>query len=207
LLCFLLSRNDYAATKDQVLDALWPDLDPEVAVNSLNQTVYFLRRVFEELYVEDLSPGYVHHDSDVVWLDQELVQSRAATCRAFIRSLPSRPAPDDVERLVALYTGRFALDFEYEDWAADLRDSLHAAYLEIVERSVRDDLATSHYDRGIRVARAALEVEPTAEQIEITLLRLYRQTGAHAAAAEQYAHYAAAQRADLGIDPPALESL
>jgi DNA-binding SARP family transcriptional activator len=50
-------------------------------------------------------------------------------------------------------------------------------------------------------------VEPTAEQIEITLLRSYRQTGAHAAAAEQYSHYAAAQRADLGIDPPALESL
>ena len=29
-------------------------------------------------------------------------------------------------------------------------DSLHAAYLEIVERSVLDDLTSGHYDRGNR---------------------------------------------------------
>ena len=40
-----------SSTRDQVLDALWPDLEPLVAVNSLNQTVYFLRRVFESTFV------------------------------------------------------------------------------------------------------------------------------------------------------------
>ena len=69
LLCFLITKPDLSATRDQVLDALWPELDPEVAINSLNQTLYFLRRVFEENYSEDLSPGYVHHNSDVLWLD------------------------------------------------------------------------------------------------------------------------------------------
>ncbi|MGP1673681.1 MAG: bacterial transcriptional activator domain-containing protein, partial [Candidatus Limnocylindrales bacterium] len=66
---------------------------------------------------------------------------------------------------------------------------------------------TGHYGRGIRVARRALEVDPGAEQIEVSLLRLYRATGAHSAAAEQYAHYAAMIREDLGIEPPPLESL
>jgi DNA-binding SARP family transcriptional activator/tetratricopeptide (TPR) repeat protein len=207
LACYLISRPNMSCTRDQVLDALWPTLDPEVAVNSLNQTVYFLRRVFEEDYVEDESPGYVHHDSDVVWLDAELISSQTADCHAFLRSLSRPVAPDDVERLVDMYRGPFALDFAYEDWASDYRDSLHASYLELVERSVRDDLASGHHDRGIRVARAALEVEPTAEQIEVTLLRLYKQTGAHSAAAEQYGHYAAALRDGLGVDPPPLESL
>ena len=207
LACFLLSRQSMAGTRDQALDALWPDLDPEVAVNSLNQTVYFLRRVFEPDYVEDESPGYLNHDSDVIWLDPELVSSRSFECRSFVRTLHAPPSPDDVERLSLMYRGRFALDFEYEEWAAAHRDSLHATYLEIMERSVREDLANGHYDRGIRVARRALEVEPTAEQIEITLLRLYRHIGAHAAAAEQYSHYAEVLREDLGVDPPALESL
>ena len=45
-------------------------------MNSLNQTSYFLRRVFEPDYVEDLSPGYLHHDSDVVWLDGNSSGSR-----------------------------------------------------------------------------------------------------------------------------------
>ena len=159
LLCFLITKPDMSATRDQVLDALWPDLDPEVAINSLNQTLYFLRRVFEENYSDDLSPGYIHHDSDVLWLDPELVSSRSVECRRLIQGLPVRPSPDDVEQLTGLYQGRFALDFEYEEWAGPYRESLHAAYLEIVERAVLDDFAMGHYDRGIRIARRALEVE------------------------------------------------
>jgi DNA-binding SARP family transcriptional activator len=207
MLSFLITRPDLSATRDQVLDALWPDLDPEVAVNSLNQTVYFLRRVIEEDYSDDLSPGYVHHDSDVVWLDPALVTSRSVECRNLLRNLPSAPSPDDVDLLTRTYRGRFALDFEYEEWAAAYRDTLHAAYLEIVERAVLDDFTSGHYDRGIRIARRALDVDPSAEQIEICLLRLYRVTGAHSAAAEQYAHYASVVREVMGVEPPSLDTL
>jgi len=207
MLCFLITRPDMSATRDQVVDALWPELDPEVAVNSLNQTVYFLRRVFEENYSDDLSPGYVHHDSDLVWLDRDLVTSRSAACRDLIREFAREPSPEEVDLLTREYKGRFALDFEYEDWATAYRDPLHASYLEIVERSVLDDFRSGHYDRGILIARRALEVDPSAEQIEVGLLRLYRVTGAHAAAAEQYAHYAAVMRDELGVEPPPLETI
>lgn len=207
LLCFLITRPDLSATRDQVLDALWPELDPSVATNSLNQTMYFLRRVLEENYSDDLSPEYVHHDSDVIWLDSELVTSRSVQCRLQIRAIQGRPTPEQVERLSATYRGRFALDFEYEEWAEAYRDSLHASYLEIVERAVLDDFQTGHFDRGIVVARRALDADPHAEQIEVCLLRLYRVTGAHSAAAEQYAHYASVMRDELGLEPPPLESL
>jgi len=193
--------------RDQVLDAIWPDLDPVDALNSLNQTVYFLRRVFEEKYVDDLSPGYVHHESDLIWLDQALVSSRSNDCRALIKSFPSAPSADHVTTLVDRYHGRFALDFEYEEWASPYRDWLHAAYLEIVERAVVSDLESGHFSRGIAVARRVLDVDPNAENVELSLLRLYRASGAHAAAAEQYAHYATTFREQVGIEPPPLESL
>ena len=207
LLCFLLTRPDLAVTRDQVLDALWPDLDPPDAVNSLNQTVYFLRRVLEEDYVDDLSPGYLHHDSDVIWLDQDLVTSRSNACRQIIKALPPIPSPEQVLHLADQYHGRFALDFEYEEWAAPFRDWLHASFLEIVERALTADMESGHFERGIRLARRALDVDPGAEQVEVSLLRLYRASGAHAAAAEQYGHYAAVMRDQLGIEPPPLDSL
>ena len=207
LVCFLLARPQMSSTRDQVLEAIWPDLDPEIAVNSLNQTLYFLRRVFEENYREDLSPGYVHHDSDVIWLDSELVTSRSVECRTIILALPKEPSPADVERLVMMYQGRFALDFEYEEWAGPHRDWIHAAFLDVVERSLLTDFATGHHDRGIQIARRALDVDSSADGIEVSLLRLYRVTGAHSAAAEQYAHYSGVLRDELGIEPPPLESL
>ena len=86
------------------------------------------------------------------------------------------------------------------------RDTLHASFLEVVERAVWDDFSVGHHDRAIRTARHALEIEPSAENVEASLLKLYRVTGAHAAAAEQYAHYAGMLR-ELGVEPPPLESL
>jgi tetratricopeptide (TPR) repeat protein len=47
LLCFLLTRPRFSATREEVMDAMWPEMDPSAAVNSLNQSVYYLRRVFE----------------------------------------------------------------------------------------------------------------------------------------------------------------
>jgi hypothetical protein len=50
-------------------------------------------------------------------------------------------------------------------------------------------------------------VDPTADQVEVSPLRFYRASGAHAAAAEQYGHYAGVMRDQLGLEPLPLESL
>jgi ATP/maltotriose-dependent transcriptional regulator MalT/DNA-binding SARP family transcriptional activator len=207
MLCFLLAQRGFSATRDQALEALWPDQDPSQALNSLNQTLYFLRRVIEPNYDDDLSPGYVHHDAELIWLDQDLVTSRAAKCRELIRSLPAEPLPEQIESLASLYVGRFALDFEYDDWAQEYRDWLHSSVLETLERAVRSDTQAGQYSRGIRIAQRALEVQPDADEVELSLVRLYRLSGAHTAAAERYAHYAAVIRTNFGVEPPALESL
>ena len=94
MLCFLFSRPRFSSTRDEVLDALWPDSEPGVALNSLNQT-RFLRRVFEPSYREDMSPGYFRHESDLVWLDRSLTVADPL-CYDFVRSLAPRPSPDQV---------------------------------------------------------------------------------------------------------------
>ena len=73
--------------------------------------IYFLRRILEEDYVDDLSPGYVHHDSDLIWLDKDLVTSRSNESRRLIKSFPPVPTPEQVTEILKLYSGRFAMDF------------------------------------------------------------------------------------------------
>ena len=207
LLCFLISKPTMSATREQAIEALWPDLDPQTAVNSLNQTVYFLRRVFEPIYNEDLSPDFVSQDSDMIWLAPELIASRSGRCRSLIKEAIRSPGPDVVARLLEEYRERFALDFNYDAWAEPFRDWLHGAFLEVCERAVQDDMRVGQFARGIDVARRALEIDPAAESIKVLLIRLCKQTGAHAAAAEHYGRYAAQVRDELGIEPPKLEEL
>ena len=108
---------------------------------------------------------------------------------------------------MATYTGRFALDFAYEPWADPYREALHAGYLATIEGAVRIALAGGEPDRAIALARRALEIDPGAEPLERELLRAYRLVGSPAAAAEQYGHYAAMLRDDLGVDPPPLDAI
>jgi DNA-binding SARP family transcriptional activator len=201
LLCLLLSRPKFSATREEVLDNLWPDHDPASALNSLNQTVYFLRRVFEPDFRDDETPGYVGQDGETIWLDTELIDCRSRRCVEIIRRMPGDPTPEGAVELATQYRGRFALDFAYDDWAAPFRDALHASYLRVVERAVRLDLDSGHFERGTFIAERAAEVDPDSEEIQAALVRLYRLSSAHAAAAEQYAHYARNLR-DLGIEPP-----
>jgi DNA-binding SARP family transcriptional activator len=207
LLCFLVTRPNMAAARDQVVDALWPDQDPAAASNSLNQTVYFLRRVFEPDYVDDLSPGYVRHETDLIWLDPELVSAESGLCKRAIEHARRSSSWAAVDLVSQSYRGRFALDFEYEEWSVGYRDHLHASYLEVIERAVDDELDAARFDRAIELCRRALDVDPNCEPIERQLLRIYRTTGAHAAAEEQYRHYAALVQEDLGVSPPPLNEL
>jgi DNA-binding SARP family transcriptional activator len=203
LLCFLLSRPRFSSTRDEVADNLWPEHDPASALNSLNQTVYFLRRVFEPDFADETSPGYVGQDGETIWLDELLVDCRSKRCLQIIRSMPRDPTPEGSIALATEYRGRFALDFAYEEWSVPYRDALHASYLRVIEHAVRLDLDGGHFDRGTFIAERAAEIDPDSEEIQAALVRLYRHSGAHAAAAEQYAHYAQTVR-DLGIEPPDL---
>jgi DNA-binding SARP family transcriptional activator len=107
-----------------------------------------------------------------------------------------------VDELLAAYTGRFALDFAYEDWASDYRDTLHAAVLGSVEWAVNSSMDRGDHDRAIELAHEVLSLDATADSIELTLLRAYKASGRPAAAAEQYAHYSSVLRDQLGIEPP-----
>jgi ATP/maltotriose-dependent transcriptional regulator MalT/DNA-binding SARP family transcriptional activator len=206
LLCFLLSRPNMIATRDEALDALWPDLGPDTAANSLHQTIYFLRRVFEPDFREGFSAGYITFDGEVITLNSELVASESRRCWTLI--LDGRRTSTDVSKeLLSIYLGRFAVDFAYEDWAVDYREHLHAAVLASVEASIGSSLAAGDVEEAIDRAQAVLALDPSADSVELALLTAYKAGGRHAAAAEQYAHYASVIRSQLGVEPPRLEDL
>jgi hypothetical protein len=63
-------------------------------------------------------------------------------------------------------------------------------------------LLTARLARGVGVDPARDGGSRSSHHIEVV-----QADGAHAAAAEQYAHYAAAMRSELGLDPPELDDL
>ena len=206
LLCFLVSRHQLAATRDEALEALWPDLAPDAGANSLHQTIYFLRRVFEPDFKEGLGAGYISFDGEVVSLSPDFIDASSRRCWRLL-SEGRRLGIDYASELMSGYSGRFAQDFAYEEWAVDYRDHLHAAVLAAVEASINEALAQGVPERAIDLAQRVLTVDSTADTVELALLKAYKASRRHAAAAEQYAHYASQMREQLGIEAPPIEEL
>jgi DNA-binding SARP family transcriptional activator len=206
LLCYVSSRPGMAATRDEILEALWPDLGPDTAGNSLHQTIYFLRRLLEPDFKEGMSAGYIDFDGEVLVLDDQLVRTDSRECWRLIANIRTGDEAA-LDRLARLYRGTYALDFAYEDWATTYRDNLHAAVLASVEVGVRRAVMGGDLERAIRLAQDVLAVDPTADAVELELLRAYKVGGRYAAAAEQYAHYASYLRGELGSDPPSFSDI
>jgi ATP/maltotriose-dependent transcriptional regulator MalT/DNA-binding SARP family transcriptional activator len=206
LICFLASRTHHAATRDEALEALWPDFNPEMGVNSLHQAIYYVRRIFDPDFREGISAPYLTFDGDVLALDSSLFDSESGRCWRLLRSTGIEDLAA-TEEIMSLYQGRFAMDFMYDEWSTDYRETLHAAVLGRVEAAIAASMAAEDWERAIRLGTAMLSIDADADAIELGLLRAYKGAGRHAAAGEQYAHYASMLRDELGVEAPPYDSI
>ena len=73
--------------------------------------------------------------------------------------------------------GRFALDFEYEDWATPYRDWLHASFLEVIERAVSTTSKAVTLSAGSTSLDGRLDADPDADQVEVSACACTDQVG------------------------------
>jgi hypothetical protein len=144
LLMYLVTRPNFTATRDQVLEELWPENDPGSAANSLNQSLYFLRRDIDPWYEDDLAIEYVPFEGDLVWLDPEMVRVASADFLASLRSARRDLDGSTALTLISGYHGHFAPEFEYDEWAITWRTRVHVAFLEYTQGVVAALIATSN---------------------------------------------------------------
>jgi DNA-binding SARP family transcriptional activator len=206
LLMFLVTRPNHTATREQVLDELWPDNDPGSAANSLNQTLYFLRREIDPWYEDDVSTEYIPFEGDLVWLDQDLVKVESASFLADVRSCDPASQTSVFLDLLERYRGHFAPEFEYEEWAMAWRSRVQVAFLEFAHSAVSSLAERGHYAEARDAALHALEADPDARDVEVLLIALYWKLGARSAAKAQYAHYERRERDD-GLEPPTFDTI
>ncbi|MBX3028516.1 MAG: winged helix-turn-helix domain-containing protein, partial [Chloroflexi bacterium] len=207
LLAFLATRPEHAAMREQVLETLWPNQTPEGAANSLHQTLFFLRRELNPDHDESRMVDYVVVEGETVVLDSELVLVDSA---AFYRQASAALSHEDIHdvgpAIVRDYTAKFALEFEYEDWAAAWRDRLHSLYLELVQVTAEALIRENRVRVGTDLIGRALTLDPEALELEASLIHALLNAGATAAAKHQYDHYAQVYEREFGEPPPPLHA-
>lgn len=209
LLLYLVASPRQTSTRERVLDDLWPDLSPDAAANSLNQTLYFLRRDVDPWYEVGTSVEYVRYEGETLTLDEGLVVADSVRFHRDAVLLSKDPAPDAERILAAIdrYSGSFAPEFEYEDWAQDWRQQLATAFLHLVDRA-RDQLVRNgNVGAALALTQKALALDPRNPELHRSLVALYLRAGSRSAAAEQYGRYASISREELGAEPDPMDQI
>jgi DNA-binding SARP family transcriptional activator len=182
LFALLSARAKEPLSRDEILDTLWPEADPAAAVNSLNQTLFQLRRALDARYRDGTSPQYVVSSADAISLNDRLVRFDWVELMRKSSALqsPNSKAGSDYTQFVAdTVRGEFLAESRYEDWSAGPRQRVHERVRALLLPGAQD-LARQPEER-IRLAHAIVAIDPYDEAGVAALGRAMLDAGRRAA--------------------------
>lgn len=212
ILRFLVTQPDHRATIDILLDALWPDDDPDTARHKLYVAISALRRALNGDYVREKGMGYLLCENGAYQLnpavrieidaDAFMEQYRAGQRAGGAAAVPH------FEAACRLYTGPYLTEDLYADWSVIRREQLAQAYLTMCAALAGRYLDDGALDEAARWANATLAENRCDEVAYRQLMCAYARQGRRSEALRLYQRCERVLEAELGVEPmPATRDL
>jgi DNA-binding SARP family transcriptional activator len=166
--------------REQVMDALWPDMPPDAAGTNLRKATLHLRRALGVPDAVVTDGGFVALNPE--WPATTDVDAFDAAANAALGSGPHACA-----EAADLYGGELLPDDRYATWSIEPRERLRLRYLQLL--------------RLAQQWEAILAVDPADEEAHRALMRDFVDGGNRQAALRQFTRLRAALRSDLGVGP------
>ncbi|MBI5380202.1 MAG: AAA family ATPase [Nitrospirae bacterium] len=202
LLKLLALAQAHALQREQVLEALWPDLSPRAAANNFYRVLHLLRRVLEPEIVVGGASRYLQMKRGRVLL------CPGGTCwtdvETFTDALTAARGAEELaiwEKALDLYTGDLLEEDRYEEWVAPRREVLRREYLDALRSTAQLAERLKCPEQALRYYLRFLQSDPAEESIHRELMRLYAVTGQRHVAIRQYQACCRALQRELDAEP------
>jgi predicted ATPase/DNA-binding SARP family transcriptional activator len=193
--------------REQIVEALWPDLDPDAAANNLRVALHRARQRLEEA---GGPPGaFLSRDGDsLVLASPDAANVDVDAFEQAVAAAWRSTDPAASELAVDLYGGELLPENRYEEWCESRRAALRAAYLTLLARTSQLYEQRGELGRAIATLERATTAEPLAEELHVELVRLLALTGQRRRAMEQVVQLVRTLKRELGAEPqPATREL
>ncbi len=186
--------------REQAMDALWPNLDPDAQANNLNVAASRARQALaaagapEGTFIVRAGETLVLGPPEAVQIDVERFETAVAAAH-------HGDDPSALRAALALYTGELLPDEPFEDWIADRRATLRTDLLSLLDRLGRLSVVRGETGDAIAAYERLLAADHAHEEAHVALMRLYAQTGQRGRALEQFDRLTATLDHELGVKP------
>jgi DNA-binding SARP family transcriptional activator len=193
LIAYLALHRD-GASRDQLLEALWPGEDPKRSEQRLWQSSSDVRRVLGSVITRErdrYSLDGRHVRLDVDELERLLASAGTAD--------PER-VQQVMERALALFTGEPLSGSDYA-WAGGELRRLRAIHVDLLEQAGRGRLAAGEWRAALDAAERGLAIDVLNEGLWRLALEAESALGLREAVAERYEHLRVLLDERLGLEP------
>ncbi|MEW6658985.1 MAG: BTAD domain-containing putative transcriptional regulator [Thermodesulfobacteriota bacterium] len=211
LLKALIAHGAAAVPKDVLLEALWPEGNPEVTEKNFRVSLHRLRKALEPGLDKDFGSSYILSDEGLLSLDPELCLvdlTEFLTLQAAGRKEEEQgnlnQALARYKEAVSLYGGDFLAEEPYLPWAEKRREELRGVYLDLLERVSRLYESQGALGRAIEYCQKAIQADPLLEPAYRRLMSLYARRGMRAEALRTYEACKKALARELDTVPEAV---
>jgi predicted ATPase/DNA-binding SARP family transcriptional activator len=181
--------------REQILDALWPELDPDAAANNLRVALHAVRRILDAGGIPIREGQHlVLGTSDTIWVD--VLAFEAALDRAWRDS-----DLNAFQTAIDLYAGDLLPADPYEEWIETRRASLRTSYLAALARIARLQEERDNTNGAIATWQRVLKSEPATEEAHVQLMLLLARAGRKQDALAQYDMLVSTLNEELGVEP------
>jgi DNA-binding SARP family transcriptional activator/Flp pilus assembly protein TadD len=209
LLKLLLTRPGRAFSKDEILEALWPDVSSEAAERSLRVTVSLLRRALEpELgrgsdsrYVLSKRPGYSFSEQADCEVDAWKFEKHRQRAEAARDAGELDAAICEYRGALDLVRGEFLAEEPYEDWAMEAREEWREKQLAAFSGLAKCLALKGRYAEAIEASKHALALDEYRDELHRRLMLYHYCAGEQGRALRTYRDYARVLKEELGATP------
>src|SRR5215217_1867388 len=205
LLKLLALAEGHRLHREQAMELLWPELEPEAAANNLHYALHVTRRVVEPVApASSAASRYLHLQDErlalcpdsPLWVDVEAFEGAAASAHH-----AREPAAYQVA--IDMYSGELLPEDPYEPWVEERREELRGTYLSLLVKLAGLYEERKEFEPAIEAAQRAVAEKQTHEGAHVGLMRLYALSGRRREALRQYERLREALFREFGAEPEA----
>lgn len=197
ILAYFITFRDQHLSLDQVLEALWPEVDPARGHALFRTNLYNLRQTLKAgkgKYI--LGTGGLYWlDREALWLDVEEFERAAST-------LSSGDKLDDGWLLarVELYRGDYLQNLYY-DWCLAEQERLRRLYFKALQTLATHSARKGNYLQAVNYCQRILALDPLHEEVHCQLMDCYAHIGHRGSLVGQYQLLEKMLKQELDVEP------
>lgn len=187
---YLVTHRQRPIPKEVLMEAFWPEGDPDAARNNLNVAIYGLRKSLNKVntsfsYVLFQDDCYLLNPEANIWVDSEAFLTHVQKAKECESRGEQAAAIREYRAAETIYQGEFLVEDRYEEWLVSIRQNYQDTYLAVMNRLSCYYFDQKNYETCVTMCSKALAVDSCNEELHRRLMQCYNLMG--------YAHLALRQ--------------